>query len=225
MDTDVVGADITREEMANLWSTKELFGRGERELLVWHHRLNHCSFKYLLRLSKRLINTRKLIRFRNLPPLYLLSILEVAQVTMDDQRQKIRWVTQESLGDQTRGIDFGLSYGFCQTRYHSPSHWVSNPCKIIGIQCIYGPLIQLLICSPRKGNLSWGKPLVQESLRAPGIYPRVQGLRLQGRQGNNQIYPVQGGVPDLWTIEKLLRGDLSPSKCNFWLQDQVIDPS
>ena len=41
--------------MAKLWSTEDLLGQYERELLVWHHRLKHCSFKYLIILSKRLI--------------------------------------------------------------------------------------------------------------------------------------------------------------------------
>ena len=50
---DAVGADITREEMAKLWSTEELLGQNKGELLVWHNRLNHCSFKLILRLSKR----------------------------------------------------------------------------------------------------------------------------------------------------------------------------
>ena len=43
-------------------------GRDERELLVSHHRMNHCSFKYLIRLSKRGIIPRKLINIRKLPP-------------------------------------------------------------------------------------------------------------------------------------------------------------
>ena len=54
--------------MNKLWSTEELLGRYERELLVWHHRLNHCSLKYLLRLSKRGIIPRKLSKVRKLPP-------------------------------------------------------------------------------------------------------------------------------------------------------------
>ena len=37
----------------NMISTKDLWGMDEREILVWHHRMNRCFFKYLIRLSKR----------------------------------------------------------------------------------------------------------------------------------------------------------------------------
>ena len=36
-----IGADITREDMAKLWSTEDLLGWNERELVVWHHMLSH----------------------------------------------------------------------------------------------------------------------------------------------------------------------------------------
>ena len=52
--------------MAKLWSTEDILGWDEGDLLVWHHRLNHRSLKYLLRLSKRGIITRKLSKVR--PP-------------------------------------------------------------------------------------------------------------------------------------------------------------
>ena len=41
VDKDAIGANLTREDMYKLCSTKDLLGRDERELLVWHHRLNH----------------------------------------------------------------------------------------------------------------------------------------------------------------------------------------
>ena len=53
VDKDAVGADLTRDNMANMWSTEEMLGRDEKELLVWQHRMNHCSLKSLLRLYKR----------------------------------------------------------------------------------------------------------------------------------------------------------------------------
>ena len=52
--------------MAKLWSTEEILGSEKRELLVWHHRLNCCSLKYLLRISKRGIIPRKISNVR--PP-------------------------------------------------------------------------------------------------------------------------------------------------------------
>ena len=43
-------------------------GRDERELLVWYHRMNLCSLKYLLRLSKRVIISINLSKIRKLSP-------------------------------------------------------------------------------------------------------------------------------------------------------------
>ena len=40
----------------------------EREILVWYHRLDHCYFKYLLRLHNRGKITMKINRIRKLPP-------------------------------------------------------------------------------------------------------------------------------------------------------------
>ena len=41
----VVGSELTREDMANIWSTKDLLGWDNRELLVWYNRLSYFSFK------------------------------------------------------------------------------------------------------------------------------------------------------------------------------------
>ena len=40
-------------------------GQNERELLVWHHRLNHFSFKFLIRLSKMGMIPRNISKTRN----------------------------------------------------------------------------------------------------------------------------------------------------------------
>ena len=63
-----VGAELTREDMAKLWSTENILGRDEREILVFHHRLNHCYLKSLLRLSKRGIIPRNISNIRKFPP-------------------------------------------------------------------------------------------------------------------------------------------------------------
>ena len=65
---DVVEDNITREDMKYLWSTEELLGQDKREILVWHHSLNHCPFKYLLRLSKRVVTPINLRSIRTPPP-------------------------------------------------------------------------------------------------------------------------------------------------------------
>ena len=52
------------EEMANMWSTKDLLGQDKRYILFWNHRLNHCSSKSLLTLPKRGIIPRKIRRIR-----------------------------------------------------------------------------------------------------------------------------------------------------------------
>ena len=53
-----------REDMDKLWSTEDLLGRDKKELLVWHHRLNHSSFKYLIKISKKGIIPIKLRNIR-----------------------------------------------------------------------------------------------------------------------------------------------------------------
>ena len=61
----MVGDKIMREYRTKLFSTKDLLVWDDRKLLVWNHRLNHCYFKSLLRLYKRVIilrNTSKAIR-------------------------------------------------------------------------------------------------------------------------------------------------------------------
>ena len=64
----VVGDNLTREDMVRTWLTKDPLGRDDRDLLVWNHRLNHCSFKYLLRLSKRGAIPRNILDIRKFPP-------------------------------------------------------------------------------------------------------------------------------------------------------------
>ena len=76
-----VGSELTREDMAKLWLTEDLWGQDDRELLVWHHMMNHLSFKYLLRLSKRGIIPRNLSNVRN-PPVCRLPIWLVLQNAM-----------------------------------------------------------------------------------------------------------------------------------------------
>ena len=53
--------------MAKLWSTKDLLVQDDMELVVWHYRLNHCSFKTFLRLSKRRIIPKNIRRVRTPP--------------------------------------------------------------------------------------------------------------------------------------------------------------
>ena len=51
-------------------------GWDKSELLVWRHRMNHCTFKSILRIPKRKIipkNLRKIIKLPLLLPEYLES--------------------------------------------------------------------------------------------------------------------------------------------------------
>ena len=89
--------------------------------MVWNHRLNHCSFKSLLRISKMWIITKEL---RNIitSPLCRLIIWKVPQESMEYQRQTLMRVNQESLGDYNQENYLNLPYGLFPTRYHPPSH-------------------------------------------------------------------------------------------------------
>ena len=63
-----VGAGLTREDMAKMWSTEDILGRYEREILFWHHRLRHCSLKSLLIISNWGIVPRSIRKVRKIPP-------------------------------------------------------------------------------------------------------------------------------------------------------------
>ena len=91
--------------MDTLGSTEELLGQDKREILIWHHRLNHFYFKYLLRLSNRVIISRNLSKIRPPLPLCRLLIWKSPQEAMEDQRQNLRRVNQVTLRDQTRRHD------------------------------------------------------------------------------------------------------------------------
>ena len=75
VDKDAIGYELTREDMAKLCSTKYLLGGYERDLLVWHHKMNYCSLKSPLRISNRVIIPRKLRNIRT-PPLVSPDYLE-----------------------------------------------------------------------------------------------------------------------------------------------------
>ena len=64
----MIGDDLTREDMAKLWSTKDVLGRHDGEILFLHHRLNHCSFKSLLVLSKKGVISNKISKVVTPPP-------------------------------------------------------------------------------------------------------------------------------------------------------------
>ena len=94
MDKDVVGSELTREDMDKLWSTEELLGGDKREILFFHHRLIHFTFKSLLRLTRKEITHRKIKRVRTPPtpmwPVYLGSYTRDHGVT----KEKIRGLNQ-----------------------------------------------------------------------------------------------------------------------------------
>ena len=175
------GSDIMRKKMAKIWSSEYLLVWYKRELLVWHHRMNHCSLKHLLRLPKKGIIPRNIRKVRH-PHLCCLYVWKLPQEAMEDQRQKIRRVDQETIGDQNRGHDLNWPDGIWPTRDHPPSHWGYKTRNILGIHRICGSLLRPLLCSPHEGNLILGNPLGQGILQDLDSHPRVQGLRLQGGQ-------------------------------------------
>ena len=71
MDKGVVGYNLTGEYMDKLWYTTDLLGWDNRETLVWHHRLKHCTFNTPIRLSKRVIIPKKLTKVRKTPLTWL----------------------------------------------------------------------------------------------------------------------------------------------------------
>ena len=98
---------LTRGYMYMLWSTKDLLVWDERYLLVFHHRMNHCTFNFLLGLSNKGITPRNLREFRT-PPCGV-YIWKLPLESMEDQRQTLRWINQKSLGNHTQVHDVNLS--------------------------------------------------------------------------------------------------------------------
>ena len=72
-------------------------------------------------------NTKEAQQDQKTPPLCRLNIWNVPQEAMENQIQALKWINQETLGDQTRVHDLNLPDGLCPTRVHPPSHWGSNP--------------------------------------------------------------------------------------------------
>ena len=68
VDKDTVVYYLTREDISKPWSIDYLLGWYGRDILVWHHRLNHFSLRSLLRLSKRVIIPSNISSIRKLPP-------------------------------------------------------------------------------------------------------------------------------------------------------------
>ena len=64
--------------MAKLWSTKDLLGRDNRDILVFHHRMKHFTLKPLQIFSKMGIITKNLIKVRKLTALHGLYIFRAA---------------------------------------------------------------------------------------------------------------------------------------------------
>ena len=138
--------------MAKLWSTKDFLGRHDGEILFLHHRLNHCSFKSLLRVSNMGVISRNLSRIIN-SPLFRFFIWKFSREAMEDQRQTLKRFNQKTLGDQNRSHDFNQSYVIFPTRSQPSSQWGSKPRNILGRYRIHGSLLRLLLNSSHEGNL------------------------------------------------------------------------
>ena len=59
---------LIREDTTRLWSTKDLLGGDERGIMVFHHFLNHFTFKTFIMLSKRSIIPKDIRKVIKLPP-------------------------------------------------------------------------------------------------------------------------------------------------------------
>ena len=66
----MVGSNLKREDMEKLWSTKDILGQDEREILVWYHRMNHFTFKNLIKLSKSGIIINRIIKVMDIPIIF-----------------------------------------------------------------------------------------------------------------------------------------------------------
>ena len=71
---------------------------------------------------------------------------------MEDQKQTLGCLNQETLRYQIWFHGINWTDGICPTRAHPPSHWGSNPHNILGSHRICGSLLQLMLQSPHEGT-------------------------------------------------------------------------
>ena len=64
---EMVGYKLKNMILDKVCSAKDIFGPDERGVLVWYHRLKHCTFKTLLNLYKRLLITNLISKVRKTP--------------------------------------------------------------------------------------------------------------------------------------------------------------
>ena len=150
----VIGSKIRREDMSNLWSTEDLLARDERKLLVWHHILNHCSLKSLVRLSKRGVITRNIIRIRKIPPC-------VTCLFGNSHKRPCRTKGKQLDGSIRKPLDTrpGSMTPIDQMVSAQPGRIPQvtggiTHARFLGIHCIHGALLRLLLRSPCEGGLS-----------------------------------------------------------------------
>ena len=144
---------------------------------------------------------------------------------MEDQRQALGRVHQETFRNQTRSHDLHLTDGLCSTWYHPRSHWISNTLKVLGGQYFWVPLLRLLLLPPDERNLNRRDPTHQGDPRIPSCHPWIQSLRLQSRQWKILRDPLQQGYHDLQTENQILWSGISSPERYSGAQDQVTHPS
>ena len=137
----VVGDKLTREDMVRTWLTKDPLGRDDRDLLVWNHRLNHCSFKYLLRLSKRGAIPRNLIDIRKPLPCVACLFGKCHKRPWSKKGKLSGGSTSKPSDTRPRAMTSIFQTVYSQPGITPPIHWGSNTRKISDSHRIHGSLL------------------------------------------------------------------------------------
>ena len=80
---------------------------------------------------------------------------------MEDQRQTLNRINQESLRKYTWVHELNLTDGIFPTRDNYPIHWGSKSRKIMGSHRILGSLLLLLLHPHHEGNIRRENHLVK----------------------------------------------------------------
>ena len=100
-----VGANLTREDMAKLWSTEQLLGLGRQGNTGLVPKAETWLFQIPTHTIQAGDNNQESQQDQKTPLLCNLFDWKVPQEAIEYQRKTLRPVNQEKLGDQTQGRD------------------------------------------------------------------------------------------------------------------------
>ena len=76
---------------------------------------------------------------------------------MEEQRQELKQVHQESLRQNTRVHELNRTNDILSTRDNSPNHWGAHSYQVLGVKNIIRPLLNHLMKVTSEKEILWAK--------------------------------------------------------------------